>query len=107
MEIDFGDHTWMTRAEIAAHPQAPQPGLSWEDWDYVPPDGESRAGVHERVGRFLQTLSRDAVIVTHYGPARTIRAHYLDLAPAQAIKHRQAHTEILRLPACAETVFHV
>jgi broad specificity phosphatase PhoE len=107
MEIDFGDFTWMTREEIAAHPQAPPPGLSWDDWDYVPPNGESWAGVHDRVGRFLQTLSRDAVIVTHYGPARTIRAHYLDIAPTQAIRHRQAHAGILRLSACAETVFDV
>jgi probable phosphoglycerate mutase len=103
MEIDFGDHTWMTREEIAAHtPDAP--GLDG-DWEYVRPNGESWAHLHARVGRFLRTLSRDAVIVTHFGPARMIQANYLALSPNEALKNKPAHAGVLRLSAGAGCIF--
>ena len=103
MEIDFGDHTWMTRADLAKL-DPPAPELD-DDWDYVRPRGESWAHLHARVGRFLETLTRDSVIVTHYGPARMIRAHCLNLSPEQAIKHRPSHAGVLRLAAGTETAF--
>lgn len=104
MEIDFGDHTWMTREEIAAHtPDAPA-GVDG-DWNYVRPNGESWAHLHARVGRFLESLSHDAVIVTHFGPARMIHAHYLGLAPDEALKTKPAHAGVLRLAAGAGSVF--
>jgi broad specificity phosphatase PhoE len=102
MEIDFGEHTMMTRAEIDAHTDRPPPG---DDWDYVRPGGESWAHVHERVGRFMQALARDAVIVTHFGPARMIRAHFLDLTPANAAGWRPGHAGIMRLSAGTEAYF--
>ncbi len=105
MEIHFGDHTWMTREEIAGlDPQLP--GLDDEnDWDYVRPRGESWASLHERVGRFLPTLARDAVIVTHYGPARTIRAHILGLTPEQTKSYKPPHAGIMRLSHGTEAIF--
>jgi broad specificity phosphatase PhoE len=103
MEIHFGDHTWMTREEIAAHsPDAP--GLDG-DWSYVRPNGESWAHLHARTRRFLESLSRDAVIVTHFGPARMIHAHYLGLTPDEALKTKPAHAGVLRLAAGAGSVF--
>lgn len=105
MEINFGDHTWMTHAEIAALDPG-LPGLDdKDDWDYVRPGGESWAGLHERVGRFLPTLKRDAVIVTHYGPARSIRGHYLGLTPAQTKSYKPPHAGIMRLSAGTQTYF--
>jgi broad specificity phosphatase PhoE len=103
MEIDFGDHTWMTREEIAAHTPG-APGLD-DDWEYVRPNGESWARLHARTGRFLETLSHDAVIVTHFGPARMIHAHYLGMTPDEALKTKPAHAGILRLAAGAGCVF--
>ncbi len=105
MEIDYGDHTWMTRAQIDAHESAPPPGSSWEDWDYVRPGGESWAHVHARVGKFLGTLTGDAVIVTHFGPARMIRAHYLGLSPADVSAWRPPHAGIMRLSGGSEAYF--
>jgi broad specificity phosphatase PhoE len=102
MEIDFGEQTMFTRAEIDGHPHRPPPG---DDWDFVRPGGESWAHVHARVGSFLQTLSRNAVIVTHFGPARMVRAHYLDLSPANAASWRPPHAGIMRLSAGTETQF--
>ncbi len=105
MEIHFGDHTWMTRDEIA-NLDPKLPGLDdKDDWDYVRPRGESWASLHERVGRFLPTLRRDAVIVTHYGPARTIRAHVLGLTPEQTKDYKPPHAGIMRLSHGTETFF--
>ncbi|HEY1838574.1 MAG TPA: histidine phosphatase family protein [Rhizomicrobium sp.] len=105
MEINFGDHTWLTHAEIAALGPG-LPGLDdKDDWLYVRPGGESWAGLHERVGRFLPTLRRDAVIVTHYGPARSIRGHYLGLTPAQTKSYKPPHAGIMRLSAGTQTYF--
>jgi probable phosphoglycerate mutase len=105
MEIHFGDHTWMTREEIAAL-DAGLPGLDdKDDWDYVRPNGESWARLHDRVGRFLPTLRRNSVIVTHYGPARTIRGHYLRLTPEQTKNYRPPHAGIMRLSQGTETYF--
>ncbi len=105
MEIDYGDHTWMTRAEIDAHAHRPAPGSSWEDWDFVRPGGESWGDVHARVGRFLDTLRGDAVIVTHFGPARMVRAHYLGLGPADVSAWRPPHGGIMRLSRGTEATF--
>lgn len=102
MEIDFGDLTMMTFAEVDAHPARPP---AWDDWDYVRPSGESWAQVHERVGRFLATLARDAVIVTHFGPARMIHAHYFGLGPKEMAGYKPSHAAILRLQAGTEARF--
>ena len=105
MEIDFGDHTWLTRDEIRALDPG-LPGLDdLGDWHYVRPNGESWAHLHERVGGFLSTLRRNAVIVTHYGPARTIRGHYLGLTPEQTKSYKPPHAGIMRLSGGTETFF--
>jgi len=105
MEIHFGEHTWMTREEIA-RVDPTLPGLDdKDDWNYVRPRGESWAGLHERVGRFLPTLARDAIIVTHYGPARAIRAHYLGLTPEQTKSYKPPHAGIMRLSQGTEAIF--
>ncbi|HEY2070623.1 MAG TPA: histidine phosphatase family protein [Rhizomicrobium sp.] len=105
MEIHFGDHTWMTKAEIAALDPT-LPGLDdTGDWHYVRPRGESWAGLQERVARFLPTLTRDAVIVTHYGPVRAIRGHHLGLTPEETKRYKPPHAGILRLSQGTEAWF--
>jgi probable phosphoglycerate mutase len=102
MEIDYGDHTWMTSADIEAtgHPRG-----SLQPWDYRRPGGESWADVHARIGRFLETLTRNAVIVTHAGAARMVRGHYLNLSPEEALRHNAPHVGIMRLSLGMETYF--
>jgi broad specificity phosphatase PhoE len=102
MEIDFGDHTWMTREEIE---QAGHPGIDDTDWNFVRPGGESWAHLHARIGRFMPTLPHNAVIVTHFGPAQMIRAHYLGLAPENVASWKPPHAGIMRLSAGVETYF--
>ena len=102
MEIDFGDFTMMTFAEIEADPRHPADRY---DWDYRRPNGESWADVHARVGRFLASLAHDAVIVTHFGPARMIHAHYFGLGPSEMAGYKPSHGGVLRLQAGTEAHF--
>jgi broad specificity phosphatase PhoE len=101
MEIDFGDDTGKTHAEIDA-------GLGRfgaQNWDYVRPNGESLAMVHARVVAFLGTLTRDAALVTHAGPLRLIRAHLLGLSHEAALAYHPPNAGIMRLSVGAETYF--
>jgi probable phosphoglycerate mutase len=102
MEIDFGDHTWMTMAELDA---GGHKRLSAQSWDYQRPNGESWLDVHDRVGRFLSMLTQDAVIVTHGGTARMVRAHYLGLSPEDTLRYSAPHAGTMRLAAGVETYF--
>jgi probable phosphoglycerate mutase len=102
MEIDFGDHTWMTMAELDA---GGHKRLSAQSWDYRRPDGESWADVHDRVGRFLNSLSSDAVIVTHGGTARMVRGHCLGLSPDDILRYNAPHAGIMRLSQGTEAWF--
>jgi probable phosphoglycerate mutase len=102
MEIDFGDHTWMTRAEIGAEAQN---SFLDDPWNYVRPNGESQAMLFARVGRFLTTLSTDAVIVAHAWSARMIRSHYLGLPPEVTVRYDAPHAGMLRLSQGTEAYF--
>jgi probable phosphoglycerate mutase len=102
MEIDFGDHTWMTMAELDA---GGHKRLSAQNWDYRRPDGESWADVHARVGRFLDALSSNAVIVTHGGTARMVRGHYLGLRSEDILRYSAPHAGIMCLSQGTETYF--
>jgi broad specificity phosphatase PhoE len=102
MEIDFGDHTWMTREEIAPDSHA---RFLADPWSYAQPNGESQAMLFARIGRFLPTLSGDSVIVTHGWSARMIRAHYLGLPPEVTVRYDAPHAGILRLSQGTEAVF--
>ena len=61
--------------------------------------------VYARVGRFLATLTRDAVIVTHALPAEMIRAHALGLSPEQAMGYHMPNAGLLRLSMGTEALF--
>ena len=102
MEIDFGDHTWMTREEIGADSRA---AFVADPWNYAQPNGESQAMLFARIGQFLETLSGDAVIVTHGWAARMIRSHYLGLPPEVTVGYDLPHAGILRLSHGTEAAF--
>jgi broad specificity phosphatase PhoE len=102
MEIDFGDHTWMTRDEIGPDSRA---AFVADPWNYAQPGGESQAMLFARVGRFLQMLADDAVIVTHGWTARMIRSHYLGLPPEVTVRYDAPHAGILRLSEGTEAAF--
>lgn len=102
MEMHCGDQIWLRWSDIPAEDHA---RYRDDPWKLARPGGENQAMVFERVAKFLNTLSRDAVIVTHQIPARLIRAHYLGLTPAEAVRYDQPHAGIMRLSAGTETLF--
>jgi broad specificity phosphatase PhoE len=103
MELDTGDNTFRVWAEVEAGMKKDPAYL--DRWRYAHPGGESLADLHDRLGKFLPTLTGDAVIVTHSGPMRMIRAHYLAIAPDAVLDYKPPHAGILRLSAGVETYF--
>jgi probable phosphoglycerate mutase len=102
MEIDFGDDTGKTIREIAERKVG---GFGEANWDYVRTKGESVAMAYARVGGFLDTLARDAVLVTHAGIIRLIRGHVLGLSRAETLGYHPPNAGFLRLSAGTETAF--
>ena len=102
MEGNLGDHTRMQGSALAmGHPEE----YRADPWNYVRPNGESQAMVYERIGRFLGSLTRDSVIVTHALPVVMIRAHYLSLSPEQAMGYHMANAGLMRLSMGTEALF--
>lgn len=102
MEMNCGDQIWMRWADILPEDHA---RYRANPWHLARPGGESQADVFARVGRFLESIEDNAVIVTHQVPVRLIRAHYLGLSPEDAVRYEQDHAGILRLASGTETWF--
>jgi len=102
MEIHAGDHVGIKRSEITPEDDRAHDA---DPWNYRRRGGESQGDVFERVGRFLGSLKRDAVIVTHAVPVRMIRAHYLGLPPGEAVCYQHPNAGVLRLGAGGEAYF--
>jgi probable phosphoglycerate mutase len=100
LEGNLGDH-----ARVSVEAYRKHAGYVADPWNYVRPNGESHAMIAARVARFLETLARDAVIVTHMLPAQMIRAQYLGLSPEQAMGYDMPNAGLLRLSMGTETRF--
>jgi probable phosphoglycerate mutase len=100
MEGNLGNHARVSTGEFLRHAD-----YLADPWNYVRPNGESQAMVYERVGRFLGSLTRDSVIVTHALPVIALRAHYLGLSPEQAMGYHMANAGVMRLSQGTEALF--
>lgn len=100
MEGNLGDHARLPSREMLRHANE-----SADPWTYPRPFGESMAQVQARVERFLATLKRDSVIVTHALPATIIRAHYLGLPPREAMGYHMGNAGVLRLSMGTDAIF--
>ncbi|MBV9419112.1 MAG: histidine phosphatase family protein [Alphaproteobacteria bacterium] len=101
-EMNFGDWTKLPEGEDRRVKGGP---TAHTEWSLACPNGESEAMVHDRVGRFLQTLARDCVIVTHARVIAMIRSHVLDLSPAQTMEYEPSNAGVLRLAHGTEAFF--
>jgi broad specificity phosphatase PhoE len=97
MEIDMGADTGKFSKDLTH--------FGADHWDYVRPGGESMAMVHARVGAFLGEIGGDAVLVTHAGPFRMIRAHMLGLSRAEALDYHPPNAGIMRVSGGTEAYF--
>jgi probable phosphoglycerate mutase len=104
MEIDCGANTWRRWSDITRDAEK-EPVWHRARWDYQHPGGESFRQLSDRVGEFLNTLTRDSVIVTHAGPVRAIRGHYLGLTSDDVLSYETKHAGIMRLSAGTEAYF--
>jgi broad specificity phosphatase PhoE len=102
MEMDFG--TWTKRPE-GDDRIAPDLPTAHEQWDLQPPGGESQAMVHARVGNFLESISRDSVIVCHARVLCMIRSHVLSLTPEETLRFEPPNAGFMRLSGLNEDWF--
>lgn len=106
MELDCGLNTWRRWPEIAADFERDR-ALQTDAWTWRHPQGESLAGLHARVGEFVRSLARDAVIVAHAGSMRMLRAHVLGLSQEATMAYHPPNAGILKLSAGGESYFGV
>jgi len=72
-EITFGDWEGFTLEELAEEEQDLILQRRADKWGFVPPKGESYKMLAERIGRWLVTVDRPSVVVSHGGVFRVLR----------------------------------
>jgi probable phosphoglycerate mutase len=84
VEISFGaweGKTWKevrrTEAELAR-------GRERDKWRFVPPEGESYAGLAERMRPWLDSLTEECIVVSHGGVARVLMYLVCGLSSTEA-----------------------
>jgi probable phosphoglycerate mutase len=71
-ELGFGRWEGMTLKEMAADNPAIFEARNADKWGVASPEGESYADLQARVGAWLESLDRDAVVVAHGGTMRAL-----------------------------------
>lgn len=72
VELSFGRWEGLTWAEVKRADPAGAEARRRDRWGFVPPGGESYAGLMARVAPWLDALAPDAVVVAHGGVARVL-----------------------------------
>jgi broad specificity phosphatase PhoE len=83
-ENDDGDWTGLTVEEMRAIDPEHMARRDVDEWHWKTPGGQSLAELSVTVGRFLETLTRDSVIVCHGYTSRALRAQVFNLSAAEA-----------------------
>ncbi|MCW5716020.1 MAG: histidine phosphatase family protein [Bauldia sp.] len=83
LEITFGVWEGLTLAEIDADGSVEARRRQADKWGYVPPRGESYAMLAERVVRWLGTIGRDTVAVSHGAVGRVVQGLLLGFRPEE------------------------
>ncbi|WP_425607285.1 histidine phosphatase family protein [Roseibium sediminicola] len=74
-EITFGAWEGFTLEELADGEQDLIVQRRADKWGFVPPGGESYEMLAGRIGRWLKTVNRPSVVVSHGGVFRVLRGH--------------------------------
>ncbi|PTW62187.1 putative phosphoglycerate mutase [Breoghania corrubedonensis] len=72
-ELTFGEWEGSTLKELKAQNRRLVRARRADKWGFVPPGGESYAGLSRRIAGWLETMEGDAVVVTHGGVLRVLR----------------------------------
>jgi broad specificity phosphatase PhoE len=73
-ELAFGRWEGVAYPELLAHERVTLAAREQDNWNFVPPGGESYADLLVRVRAWHATLRRDSVVVAHGGTARALVA---------------------------------
>lgn len=73
-ELTFGVWEGLTWKEVRACDPRGAAGRERDKWGFVPPGGESYAGLADRIAPVFEGLVRDTVVVSHGGVARAALA---------------------------------
>ena len=73
-EVSFGDYEGYTYEDIRSIDPAAHAAIRADKWHYLPPRGESYVMLQDRVGRWLDTVGPDTVVVSHGGVYRVLKA---------------------------------
>ena len=93
-ELTFGEWEGFTYRDIeGVHPGWVAQRLA-DKWFFQPPGGESYEMLSARIVRWLQTVDRATVIVSHGGVGRVLRAHLLKLDPLRTVIEDFPHTSV-------------
>jgi len=109
IEVGFGDWEGKRWAElhisdpdgVAAYLAAPL--------HYAPPNGEGYGGASERAIRWLESVTRDTIVVSHGGISRCLRGYLLDIPEPEIVQLRVPQDqimEIVRTPEMQDIVWH-
>jgi probable phosphoglycerate mutase len=74
VELTFGEWEGRTWREVRKADPDRASARERDKWGYVPPGGESYAGLAARTRPFLEEVARDTVVVAHGGVARVFLA---------------------------------
>ncbi len=85
-EIDFGQWEGLTWDQIRETDKSRYQLRETDPMGFTMPDGESYSMLCERLSGFLETITRDSVIVSHGGVCRAILALLAGVAPSVAPK---------------------
>jgi probable phosphoglycerate mutase len=85
-EIGFGSWEGKTWPEIRTLDPRGAAARDKDKWGFVPPEGENYEMVADRVKRWIDTLSGDAVVVAHGGIARAILVLMAGYRRAEAVR---------------------
>ena len=71
-ELTFGDWEGLTWPEVEARDPEGAAARAADKWDFVPPNGESYAGLARRLTPWVETIDRDLFVASHGGVARAL-----------------------------------
>ena len=106
MERTYGDWNGKTSAEIKQLDPVGAELRHKDWWTYrAPGGGECGMDVHDRVRRFVETLTNDTLVVSHALPSIMMRGLNLNLGPDEIRELYQPNAGIIRLQNGSETRF--
>ncbi|WP_244600185.1 histidine phosphatase family protein [Blastochloris tepida] len=85
-ELSFGRWEGLTWPEIRAADPARAAARDRSTWTHTPPGGESYVDLAERLERWCETLSGDAVVVSHGGVTRALLVLFGSMSASEACR---------------------